>query len=888
MQDIERLREMRRRAHEAGDTDAAQRLTERIRAATGGQATPQQQAPRDRSQGMIPTDDPGNADGFVTQAQFDDERTRLTPIGEDRQRRVQRLRSDAGDLIQNPLGYAASRMAGTVERTMQQPVSDINPARAFAEAAPAGQLLEQGATLGYGDELMGGAAAAGAAVSGGNPGDAYRRNTDGARAELHANRDAAPATSMALEGAGGLAMMPVMPGGSFVARGTTRAGVAGRGAVLGSGYGAVVGSGEAEGGLANRAIGGVIGATVGAVTGAGAPLVIEGSVRAGRGALRVLARAFNSRTQGREFTRSQQRIWDTLLDEAEKGGVTEQVILTRYEELRAAGLSSEETTGEMLGSNAVERMRGGVGTGNSSAIQGRNDVNARQARTPARVRQSLQDGLGSDGSDFTPTRDSLRNPTPRETELYGEFQNQPGVRRDAPPVSALPPSRMTRAQLEQMNVDDLDRMAFGYVSGDELRVAPDDLRIRWPGDLENPANLHRTRGDAWVDSVDLTDPVDVSVRTDGNLYLEDGHHRYYAARQRGEQLNARVDIEGKPIGRILAAQDAERLNGFFQNRRFAGIARRAAQDINPSGAPIDVQNGEITPELFDAIKKRIDRMVNDATSGPVRDTTRARPLEQLQREFVDFADEVFPNYAPARAEAQVRLSQRQALDMGRDIFSARNTRTPEDVVTAVERMTPEQLQRFRQGVARGVSDQLDNARVQAIEVNNSNITADAVDAPNAIMALFKGKNVNVLRAAFGDEVAFERFVRRMMIERDRSAVFPRISPQTAGSPTSANQIAANVSQGTQAVADGVEVASGNWLGVALRRIQGFAKAGAPNPEMEREIQRILWSTADEQRPALLAALRARGLISQENAVALESARQASAPATNAFLQSTQN
>jgi hypothetical protein len=771
----------------------------RRRQAESAPAITPQNDTRARTQGMIPTDDPGS-NGFVTQAQFDDERTQSREAGDLRRTRAARVRSDFGDLIRDPGGYVASRALGTVERSLRQPMSDLNPARAFAEAAPAGQLYTQGATLGYGDELMGGAAALGSAVSGGDAGQSYRSNTDGARAEMRANREAAPVTAMAAEGLGGLAMMPVMPGASFAAGAETRLGMAGRGAVVGGAYGTAVGSGEAEGGLANRAIGAAIGAPLGATLGAAAPIVIEGVVRGGRGALRLLSRAINSRSQGRELTGSQLTRWNTLLDEAESAGWTEQQILERYNELRATGLSAEETTGELLGPAALERMRGGVATGNRDALQGRDAVNRRQAQQPARVRSSLRDNLGSDGGDFTTTRDSLARPTPRETALYGEFENQPGVARAA-----------------------------------DIVRGPDG----------SPVRVYHGTASGFDEFSD-------------------------AAR-----------------GGVTRANSA-RLESFFQNRRFARIAQRAAEDIAPDGAPIDVQNGEITPELFDAIKKRIDRMVNDATSGATRDTTRARPLEQLQERFVAFADEVFPNYAPARAEAQVRLSQREALQMGRDIFNARNTRTPEDVAAGVERMTPEQLQRFRQGVARGVSDRMNMSPTQAIEVNGNVVSASSADATNPISRFFnRSDHIEALRAAFGDEANFERFVRRMMIERDRAANFPRISPRTAGSPTDANQAARAVSNGAQAVADVAEVASNPW-GAGLRKIINLVGGRKPNPETERQIQRIIWSTVDEQRPALLAALRERGIITAGNANALLAARQASTPAVNALLQSTQN
>jgi hypothetical protein len=914
VQDTARLENALRNAHAAGDTAAARRLAQEIQRVRGSGAgdfqgvpyampeAPQQSAPRQ-------------------------------PVDE-RQQRINNVRGDLTDFSRDPVGYAGSRMLGTVAHFMRQPVGDLNPARAFAEAAPAGQLAIQGATFGYGDEMMGGAAALGAAATGGNAGDAYRQTTDAARSEMSANREAAPVASMMAEGLGGIALTPYLPGGGFVANGTSRVGTAGRAALVGGGYGAVVGAGEAEGGLGNRAVGAAIGAPVGAFLGAATPTAIETVVRGGRGALRVLSRAVNSRNQGRELTGSQARTWNTLLDEAESAGWTEQRILERFDELRTSGLSSEEAMGELLGPNALERMRGGVATGNPDAIQGRDRINRRQAQQPARVRESLQENLGSDGSDFTTTRDSLARPTPRETALYGEFQNQPGVRRvtvesGADVYHGTPDSRNIRDEgfstpLERQRgtadrsgpyfFTDNRRVAASYADDsrafDYQNATPEVLDARV--NLQRPLRVDAGGGDfRGIEARDVMLALPDDLRGTWTTYArqvgDDGRVRtddlVKFARENGfdglEVRNVRDTYTGDgPTSTVYAAfsndqvslvgPHSDRLGQFFQNRRFARIARQAAEDIAPDGAPIDVQNGEVTPELFDAIKKRIDRMVNDATSGATRDTTRARPLEQLQERFVAFADEVFPNYAPARAEAQVRLSQREALQMGRDIFNARNTRTPEDVAANVERMTPEQLNRFRQGVARGVSDRMNMSPTQAIEANGNVIEATSSDSTNPISRFFKrSDHIEALRSAFGDEANFERFVRRMMIERDRAANFPRISPRTAGSPTDANQAARAVSDGVGAVADVADIATGGWTS-GLRRILNMVAGSKPNPEAEREIQRVIWSTVENERPALLAALRERGLISAASQNALMASRQGSAPAVNALLQSTQN
>ena len=126
-----------------------------------------------------------------------------------------------------------------------------------------------------------------------------------------------------------------------------------------------------------------------------------------------------------------------------------------------------------------------------------------------------------------------------------------------------------------------------------------------------------------------------------------------------------------------------------------------------------------------------------------------------------------------------------------------------------------------------------------------------------------------------------------MIERDRAAVFPRISPRTAGASTNANQRASAVSTGAQAVAD---IATGgvNPAALAFRKIMGLFAGQKPSAETEHQIQRILWATAEDQRPALISMMQQRGIVSNQEANALMASRSGAAPVTNALLQSMQN
>lgn len=202
-------------------------------------------------------------------------------------------------------------------------------------------------------------------------------------------------------------------------------------------------------------------------------------------------------------------------------------------------------------------------------------------------------------------------------------------------------------------------------------------------------------------------------------------------------------------------------------------------------------------------------------------------------------------------------------------------------------MTEQQRQAFRQGVARGVVDQMNAAPRNVVQAGGENIPT-ARDASNPISRFWnRADRQEALRAAFGNEDEFARFVRRMAVEGDRAEAFRLVSTRTQGSPTQGNQAAARMSSG---LGDVAEAASGNTLGVAFRRAQQIlnGRRGNWTPEIERDLQEILWSTVPEQRARLLQVLQSRNIISADQAASINLARTQSARLTNAAIQGREN
>lgn len=111
-------------------------------------------------------------------------------------------------------------------------------------------------------------------------------------------------------------------------------------------------------------------------------------------------------------------------------------------------------------------------------------------------------------------------------------------------------SHCSHAELEAMDIDELDRIAFGCNEGDILLVDPNKLAIKYPCDMDNPEYRFKLEGMKWVNSVSFDEPIQVSIGNDGRMYLEDGHHRRFAAIKKGVKLEAEIEIRGNPILRI--------------------------------------------------------------------------------------------------------------------------------------------------------------------------------------------------------------------------------------------------------------------------------------------------------------------------------------------------
>ena len=102
----------------------------------------------------------------------------------------------------------------------------------------------------------------------------------------------------------------------------------------------------------------------------------------------------------------------------------------------------------------------------------------------------------------------------------------------------------------------LNRVAHGFSESDITTLNPDQLNIKWSDDLDNVKWEIKHKGltpREYATKVDLSEPLDVSYWEDlensfkRGFYIEDGHHRYYAAKILGKPLNVNLEIKVNPF-----------------------------------------------------------------------------------------------------------------------------------------------------------------------------------------------------------------------------------------------------------------------------------------------------------------------------------------------------
>ena len=117
------------------------------------------------------------------------------------------------------------------------------------------------------------------------------------------------------------------------------------------------------------------------------------------------------------------------------------------------------------------------------------------------------------------------------------------------PPKELWQMKVTGKEYSCVPIEAVDRVAFGFAEEDVKTLNPDQLtNIKWSQDYLNVIEEQKRSGLSpkdWAQTIDLSEPIDV-VYEEGHFWIDDGHHRYYAALILDKPLNVSVTIKDKP------------------------------------------------------------------------------------------------------------------------------------------------------------------------------------------------------------------------------------------------------------------------------------------------------------------------------------------------------
>lgn len=120
-----------------------------------------------------------------------------------------------------------------------------------------------------------------------------------------------------------------------------------------------------------------------------------------------------------------------------------------------------------------------------------------------------------------------------------------------------------------LDIDTIDRLAFGFSRNDIKQLLPNQLQIKWKDDMNAVLQEQKNSGlnpKAWANRISLSEPIDV-IYENGVFKVDDGHHRYYAAKILNKPLNINLEIKDKPhqIAVIKALKEGKPVSQEIKN-----------------------------------------------------------------------------------------------------------------------------------------------------------------------------------------------------------------------------------------------------------------------------------------------------------------------------------
>jgi hypothetical protein len=220
---------------------------------------------------------------------------------------------------------------------------------------------------------------------------------------------------------------------------------------------------------------------------------------------------------------------------------------------------------------------------------------------PKSMQNQTLSGAGSNSGEFVIEK-VLANAV---TSITGAAKNLDKLIKDVPLLSKF--QRVTDDKIQRV-----EGPSFSVsIPTSDIDTIPEDL-ARAEADM-------KAGGKDWASKVDLSQPVGVYRGEDGRLKLFDGHHRWLAARERGEPLQVREGVMNGPTFSISPIRNLNELSDQVE-RQFAE---------NPVGAL------EVKSKMIRQFAKYADKWSNERWTpqgNKIRPISEKRTVKSLDKE----------------------------------------------------------------------------------------------------------------------------------------------------------------------------------------------------------------------------------------------------------------
>ncbi len=649
------------------------------------------------------------------------------------------------------------------------------------EAAAAGAI--QGATLGYADELAGGAMApfGKAGVR-----DNYSQNVNAIRSYEHGLQQRSPKSSLAGELVGALAPVVLTGGATSAEAAPSLLRATGKAALQGAGYGAVAGYGGAEGSQGQQLAEALGSGVAGGILGAATPSVVRGGT--------ALYRAV---TEGAD-AKATRVASEQLMAALQRDGYTAERARAEVQRIASAGAGNKPAA--LIDLPNAENVRGAARGVHSQPGPGRQTIqqftDQRRAGATARVQQDFTATSGTPaGSPSLERERILAERRAADARNYGASVDAMGDTPITDPdlltlIEDKPSLGAARQAAKAAETERVGKAAMAAREGAEETPAiaetsephrPYDSAKRPNGDNRPVADLPKVSDEGLFRELsELMEKRDEGVRRSQypRVWDDDVSEMKTVATRKGagpsEQSKAFRNLSDWN-NRLDAVETELKRRGHtdesIADLMLAGEEGRAERAAERAGMQAEPTATGPTARELQRMKQELDVQVQALKNpnAPGKVHSDAREIANTRAQLVDAMNRNIPGYQEAAQQSAARIGEAKAVTLGAQAHG----KSPDAVGELYRGLrTDTERAAFRRAYGQKELERIGNGGSVAQLYRTTGTVAGA------------DTKLAKLRAAFGDDASFQRYLDALKAEGNIS-----VGNAVTGNSNTASKIA---------------------------------------------------------------------------------------------------